>query len=77
LTTSINTMPMAPPVSSPAKTPTAGGERAFLRQHPADLATRQAEMAQHAELAPSCRRQRGETGGDTGQADATATASSR
>ena len=47
----------------------AGGQRAFLRQHPANLATGQAEVTEHAELAPPGRRQRGETGRDTSQAD--------
>ena len=45
------------------------GERAFLRQHPGDLAPRQPEVAQHAELASACRGERGKAGGDTGQAD--------
>ena len=45
------------------------GQRAFLGQHPADLAAGQAEVAQHAELPTTRRGQRGETGRHAGQTD--------
>ncbi len=48
----------------------AGDEAAFERQHGADLSARHAEVAQHAEFAPPCRRQRREARRHAGEADA-------
>lgn len=55
--------------NQPDRDTDAGGKRAFLRQHPGDLPSRQPEVAQHAEFASACRGERGKAGGDTGQAD--------